>query len=202
MTRPRTLLTVSTGLGPVDMRPLLPRLAAALASELAVRGCAVVGTVHEEELRSAALLVEGGVPADLLGTHAVVARSPRRGRHARKRWFFGVTSAPFDTQPVALKPEDVRYQTCRAGGAGGQHVNKTDSAVIAVHVPSGLRARVSSERSQHQNRRLARALLEHKWVRLAASKKADRDRAARRRRLQVERGSPVRVWRLEGGRLG
>nr|WP_205990965.1 MULTISPECIES: peptide chain release factor-like protein [unclassified Pseudoalteromonas] len=58
-----------------------------------------------------------------------------------------------------LFDSEIRFQQCRASGAGGQHVNTTDSAVRATHVATGIAVRVESERSQHANKRLARVLL-------------------------------------------
>lgn len=62
-------------------------------------------------------------------------------------------------QDVVIRPQDVDVSTCRGSGAGGQHRNKTDSAVLLKHRPTGIQVRVESERSQHQNRETAFAVL-------------------------------------------
>jgi peptide chain release factor len=96
---------------------------------------------------------------------------------------------------ITLQDKDLRFETLRASGPGGQHVNKTDSAVRATHLPSGLCVKVQTERSQHANKRLARALLAHKL----ASASADVINAAREARwlqhYDVERGNAGRVFK-------
>jgi len=89
---------------------------------------------------------------------------------------------------------EIRYEATRASGSGGQHVNKTDSAVRATHVASGLSVKVQSERSQLPNKRLAGQLLAGKLQALAQVQ-ADRDKSQRRQlHLQAERGNAVRVF--------
>ena len=88
-------------------------------------------------------------------------------------------------------------ETLRSSGPGGQHVNKTDSAVRATHLPTGLSVKVQTERSQHANKRLARALLALKLSMLAEDQ-ASGERAERRlQHHRLQRGSPVRVFRGE-----
>ena len=120
-----------------------------------------------------------------------VCQSPYRPFHKRKNWFLGgaVYSAP-----APLPESDIRYEATRASGPGGQHVNKTDSAVRATHIATGLSVKVQSERSQHANKRLAGQLLAAK---LAALSKAAEDESKAERRLQhhqSERGNAARVF--------
>ena len=127
---------------------------------------------------------------------------PVPAQHLRKNWFIGVdvfeTDAPNGTSTSgALHDKDIRYETLRASGPGGQHVNKTDSAVRATHAASGLSVKVQTERSQHANKRLARALLAHKLAALQ-SEAASLGRTERWRQHQgVERGNAARTFRGE-----
>jgi peptide chain release factor 2/peptide chain release factor len=191
-------LQISAGVGPVEVRRFVARLAADLAGELTARGLAVAAIAwrgDEDAPRSAVLVVEHDGPppvGDLLGTHACV--SPDRGRRARKRWFAGVTlHAPVGVG-APLVVEDVEITACRAGGPGGQNVNKRSTAVLARHRPSGFAVRAEGERSQHQNRAAALARLR---ALLAAQSAGERAAAAAGERLahyRLVRGAPVRTW--------
>ncbi|WP_446902870.1 peptide chain release factor H [Burkholderia sp. YIM B11467] len=146
-------------------------------------------------LRSALLDLDGDGAQALAdrwtGTLQWICASPYRLRHPRKNWFIGVTRCADAAPP----PDgDVRFEAMRARGPGGQHVNKTSSAIRATHVATGLSVRVESERSQHANKRLALQLLQ---VRLQQEADRHASDARRQRRLQhfaLERGNPVRVF--------
>lgn len=155
-------------------------------------------------LRSVLLALEGDdAQALALGWRGSLqwsCPSPYRPGHKRKNWYIGADvfepDAPSAIDTV-LQDKDLRFETLRASGPGGQHVNKTDSAVRATHLPSGLSVKVQTERSQHANKRLARALLAHKLAGLDAEAAI----AARTQRWQqhndVERGNASRVFKWE-----
>ena len=111
------------------------------------------------------------------------------------RWYISVFRLP--EIPVLPENEGIEFQTCRAGGKGGQHVNKTESAVRAVHLASGIAVRAEGERSQHANKKRALELL--------ALKLAEHHQTALRRHAadahkslyRVERGNPRRVFKGE-----
>lgn len=95
---------------------------------------------------------------------------------------------------LRINPQDLNWTTCRGSGAGGQHRNKTDSAVQLTHRPTGLSVRVESERSQHQNREAALAYLRARL--LAQHQEKARDQREAQRRSQVgsgQRGDKVRT---------
>ncbi len=121
-----------------------------------------------------------------------ICESPYRKMHKRKNWFLsGAAFAP----PAPLADSGaIRYEATRASGPGGQHVNKTDSAIRATHIASGLSVKVQTERSQHANRRLAGQLLASKLAELA---RAEEGRGKSVRRMQhhhAERGNAARVF--------
>ncbi len=144
-------------------------------------------------LRSVLLALEGDgaerVASRWSGSLLWICPSPYRPRHGRKNWFIG--GAVFDAGEAGegsgeLDDADIRFEAVRASGPGGQHVNKTDSAVRATHVPSGLSVKVQTERSQHANKRLARALLAHKLANAAEVAAS----AERQQRWQSHRAVP------------
>jgi peptide chain release factor len=117
-----------------------------------------------------------------------------RPHHKRKNWFFGVVALPEQAVAPRLRETDVRFDTLRAGGPGGQHQNKTESAVRATHVPTGVTVVAREERSQQRNKALA-------LQRLAdlASLAADATARAAAERVHashdaVQRGRPVRTF--------
>jgi peptide chain release factor len=131
------------------------------------------------------------------GTVQWVARSPFRPEHRRKNWFVGVEVL----QPVAeshFDRSDVRFETMRASGPGGQHVNRTESAVRVTHVPSGLQATASEERSQHRNRKLALARLAARLEEADAARRGEAETKRWRAHRTLERGNAVRVYREAG----
>jgi peptide chain release factor 1 len=102
---------------------------------------------------------------------------------------------------IQIKPEDVRIDTMRAGGAGGQHVNKTDSAVRMTHLPTGIVV-VSAEKSQHQNRRLAMAVLKARVYELEREKAANERSDARKSQVgSGDRSQRIRTYNFPQGRV-
>ena len=128
-----------------------------------------------------------------LGTLQWISDSPVRPKHPRKNWYIGVFRLP---QIPALPDDDsIRFETCRAGGKGGQHVNKTDSAVRATHLATGVSVRVESGRSQHANKKRARELLALKLAEQHSAALGQNAANAHSQLYQVARGNPVRVFK-------
>ncbi len=123
--------------------------------------------------------------------------SPYRAKHKRCNWFVGVERVSvMGAKVIDLKrlAREVDVEATRSGGPGGQHVNKTSSAVRITHKPTGLQVRVESDRSQHRNRQLA---MERLQIILASGEEAQSHALVRDRWLkhyQVKRGTPVRVF--------
>jgi len=130
------------------------------------------------------------------GTVQWTARSPFRPEHKRKNWFVGVEVFEPPSETV-LHAGDLRFETMRASGPGGQHVNRTESAVRVTHAPTGLQAMASEERSQHRNRKLALARLAGKLQDLEAEKRGAEKKKRWMAHHDLERGNPVRTYRME-----
>jgi peptide chain release factor 2 len=156
---------------------------------------------QEAGLLSATFIVKGRFAYGLLsaerGVHRLVRMSPFDSQHRRQTSFASVDVTPFLedlSDEVTIDDKDLRIDTYRSSGAGGQHVNKTDSAVRLTHLPTGLVVSVQNERSQHQNKAKAMQIL--------GAKLAERQRAERRSELdslsgpqsEVAWGSQIRSY--------
>lgn len=207
--RERIWLQITSGRGPAECQLAVAKLTHVLVREAEADGlaCEVLDVV-DGDARAAALSTllslegEGARRFALRTSGSVqwVCPSPVRPGHKRKNWFVGVELlAPPDVAVGTLRPQDVTFEAMRASGPGGQHVNKTESAVRATHRPTGLVATAREERSQAMNRKLVLARLAGL---IAAGAKAayaesERDRWAQHDTL--ERGRPVRTF--EGPRF-
>ena len=125
------------------------------------------------------------------GTLQWICDSPYRPGHQRKNWFIG---GAVHEPPAPLSDGEIRFEAMHASGPGGQHVNKTASAVRATHVATGVSVRVQSQRSQLQNRELASRLLAGKLAELAASRAGDARAQRRLQHLHTERGNARRTF--------
>ena len=199
----RFSVLLSAGSGPQEVRAFVALLGRRLEALAATQGLRVLERDAQGEAeapRSLRLRLEGealgGLAAEL-GTHALIARSSARGHHARKRWFVHVALLAEPAAPRPFDPREVHTSTARAGGPGGQNVNKVASAVRAVHLPSGLAVRATEERSQRQNRRLALERLEGRLAEQARKAQEARTREQHALHRALERGgAAVRVYRL------
>jgi peptide chain release factor len=195
------LLQLSSGQGPEECAR-----AVALATKTLVKVCEKSGikiNIVENEpgssngtFKSVLIELDGNNAAALAngwsGVMQWICQSPFRPKHKRKNWFF--SGQVFEINETKFT-HDIRYQTCRSSGAGGQHVNTTDSAVQATHLNSGLSVRVESERSQHANKRLAKALIMKKLAEQENEKLSQQDRERWSQHWDLERGNPKRVFK-------
>ncbi len=151
----------------------------------------IVDKLDDEEagIKSVTLLVKGDWAYGYLraehGVHRLVRLSPFDAQNRRQTSFAAVEVMPEldEAEVTDIRPDDLRVDTFRAGGAGGQHVNKTDSAIRITHLPTGIIVACQSERSQHKNRNTALKMLAAKLA-----TKAEEERSAELEGLAGDRG--------------
>jgi len=199
------LLQITSGRGPVECCRAVALVASEICAEAA--GTKLSIALIEEEtgpspgtLQSALLHIDGEGAQQFVasweGSILWICPSAFRPGHRRKNWFVGVQSLPI-RKPEQFLPQDLKFETCKAGGPGGQHVNTTESAVKAIHLPTGLAAIARDERSQTSNRKRAIARLA-----ILVARHEDRQQATSQKQRwnahnELERGCPVRTYQGE-----
>ena len=171
-------------------------------------------TVEEETpgdtagIKSATIKVEGDYAYGLLrtetGVHRLVRKSPFDSSGGRHTSFASLFVYPEidDSIEININPADVRTDTYRASGAGGQHINKTDSAVRITHIPTGIVAECQDDRSQHRNKAKALQVLAARIEEKARSEQAAKDAALRKGLIgSGDRSDRIRTYNFPQGRL-
>ena len=157
---------------------------------------------EEAGIKSATLKIEGDQAYGWLktenGVHRLVRISPFDSNARRHTSFASVAVSPVidDSIEIDVEEKDLRIDTYRSSGAGGQHVNTTDSAVRITHIPTGIVAAVQSERSQHQNRANAMALLKAKLYEAELQKREEQAAADHGEKTDIGWGHQIRSYVL------
>ena len=197
----KTYLQITSGRGPVECCRIVALVLERILKQAQTRKLKV--EIVEKEagpanrtLLSAVIALEGAGCDTLVeeweGTVLWIARSPYRIHHRRKNWFVGVQTFLLSESREATENE-IRYETLRASGPGGQHVNKTESAVRAVHIPSGISIVASDQRSQWQNKKLATERLLVKLTAWNVEQAMIQAQANWSNHNCLQRGNPVKV---------
>jgi peptide chain release factor 2 len=161
----------------------------------------------EAGIKSATFTITGEFAFGLLsgetGVHRLVRISPFDSAKRRHTSFASVFVSPEidDTIVIDIKPEDLRIDTYRSGGKGGQHVNTTDSAVRITHLPTGLVTGCQNERSQHKNKDRAMKMMRSKLYEYELAKKREISRKLEDSKLDIKFGSQIRSYVLQPYRM-
>src|SRR5690242_11453845 len=157
---------------------------------------------EEAGIKSATFLTKGenayGLYASEKGVHRLVRLSPFDAAHRRQTSFAGVEVSPVvgEIEDIAIDDDDLQIDTYRASGAGGQHVNKTDSAVRITHKPTGIVVQCQNERSQSSNKAEAMTMLRSKLLELEERKRREEIAKERGEAQDVNFGSQIRSYVL------
>ena len=154
----------------------------------------------EAGIKSVTMTISGpsayGLTSAERGVHRLVRLSPFDSAHRRQTSFAAVDVAPLvsDDVPVEIDDKDLKIDTYRASGAGGQHVNKTESAVRITHLPTGIVVQCQNERSQMQNRATAMSMLRARIVQQELERREEEAARARGESLKIGFGSQIRSY--------
>jgi peptide chain release factor 2 len=158
-------------------------------------------------IKSATLRVNGSYAYGHLrtesGVHRLVRKSPFDANNRRHTSFASVFVYPEvdETIEVEINPADLRIDTFRASGAGGQHVNKTDSAVRITHLPTNIVVQCQNDRSQHRNRSEAMAILKSRLYELELRKRNEEKKALEDAKTDIAWGHQIRSYVLDQSRI-
>lgn len=148
----------------------------------------------KETYRSIRFFTEDDL-SELEGSILWICKSPYRPHHQRKNWYVDVSIIP--DKKIINDEMDIKIETMRSGGAGGQHVNTTDSAVRVTHIPTGITVISSDQRSQWQNKNVALKRLNVRLMDMQIEEDRKQDKDAWSEHYKIVRGNPVRVYEGE-----
>lgn len=190
------IMQISAGQGPAECQMAVAKLFAALQKEygeleiLSDTAGAEKGCFDSIRFRTQQDL------SGLEGTILWISKSPFRKNCKRKNWYVDVSMIP-EIEEIAEKQE-YRIEKFHCGGKGGQHVNKVETGVRVIHIPTGLVAKSTGERSQFQNKQRAMEKLRKKLEDMRKEQKEKQAGSAWREHNRIIRGNPVRVYEGEG----
>ncbi len=200
------IIQITSGRGPAECNWVVAKLLKLFLAEL-VQSSINHSVLHQVKggvnttISSVSIQIEGEAkPLETflkswLGTIQWIGESEFRKNHKRKNWFVGVNEIHLSGAEFTISDKDIVYEATRAGGPGGQHVNKVSTAVRATHVPSGLQVLASNQRSQLQNKKIAKERLLNRLKIQQLENKKNAIQCNWQNHNELQRGNPIRVFR-------
>lgn len=192
------IIQISSGQGPAECELAVGKLYDALETEFDGVKLIEARKARTEGCFASILFSSEENLSFLAGTVQWICKSPFRPEHKRKNWFVDVSVIP-EAEKVNMD-KNIRWETFRSPGKGGQHVNTTDSGVRLIHIPTGITVTSTAERSQHQNKQDALRKLQARLAEENQRAQAEQLNTAWQQHTQIVRGNPVRVYEGEAFR--
>ena len=190
------IVQLSSGQGPSECELAVLKLYEALKKEYPDIEFLSAHEAREKGCYTSIIFTTERDLSDLEGSIQWICRSPFRSNHKRKNWFVDVSIIP--EMENICKDQDIRFERFHSGGKGGQNVNKVETGVRPIHIPTGITVTSTSERGQYANKKDALEKLNVILSQRELAEKQKQVNSAWREHTKIVRGNPVRVYEGEG----